>query len=71
MEPQEKTNGALIGSIIIIVILIIGGIYFWKTSVKNLPANTETSTSGNTQDDTASLDADVNSVDLDSLDSDL
>ena len=31
---EQKSNGALIGSIIIIVILIIGGIYFWKTSIK-------------------------------------
>ena len=27
MEPEKKSNGALVGSIIIIIILIIGGIY--------------------------------------------
>ena len=36
MEPEKKSNGALIGSIIIIVILIIGGIYIWQTNVKEL-----------------------------------
>ena len=33
---QEKKHGALIGSIIIIVILIIGGIYIWQTKVKEI-----------------------------------
>ena len=36
MEPQKKSNGALIGSIIIIVILIIGGLYVWQTKVKQI-----------------------------------
>lgn len=37
MEPQEKkSNGALIGSIVIIVILIIGGIYIWQTKMKTV-----------------------------------
>lgn len=36
MEPEKKLHGALIGSIIIIVILIIGGIYIWQTKVKEI-----------------------------------
>ena len=35
MEPEKKSHGALIGSIIIIVILLIGGIYIWQAKVKN------------------------------------
>jgi len=35
MEPEKKSYGALIGSIIIIVILLIGGIYIWQAKVKN------------------------------------
>ncbi len=35
MEPEKKSNGALIGSIVIIIILIIGGIYIWQSKVKN------------------------------------
>lgn len=35
MEPEKKSNGALIGSIIIIIILIIGGIYIWQTKNEN------------------------------------
>jgi type VI protein secretion system component VasK len=36
MEPEKKSHGALIGSIIIIVILIIGGIYVWQSRIKDL-----------------------------------
>ena len=36
MEPEKKSHGALIGSIIIIIILIIGGIYFWQARVKSI-----------------------------------
>jgi uncharacterized protein HemX len=35
MEQDKKTHGALIGSIIIIFILVIGGIYIWQSKVKN------------------------------------
>ncbi len=34
METEKKSNGALIGSLIIIIILIIGGIYFWVSKIK-------------------------------------
>jgi hypothetical protein len=37
MEPEKKSNGALIGSVIIIIILIIGGIYVWQAKVKTMP----------------------------------
>ncbi len=36
MESEKKSHGALIGSIIIIVILIIGGIYIWQTKIKEM-----------------------------------
>ena len=37
MEPEDKkSNGALVGSIIIVVILIIGGIYIWQSQVKKV-----------------------------------
>ena len=34
MEPEKKSHGALIGSIIIIILLIIGGFYVWQNSIK-------------------------------------
>ena len=36
MGPEKKSYGALIGSIIIIVILVIGGLYVWQTKVKEI-----------------------------------
>ncbi len=36
MESEKKSHGALIGSLIIIVILIIGGIYIWQTKIKEM-----------------------------------
>lgn len=63
MEPEQKTNGngAVVGLIIIVVILIIGGIYLWKTGIKEQAAPVSS-------DSTENLEADVNSIELDSLD---
>lgn len=79
MEPtQNKTNGALIGSIIIIVILIIGGIYLLKTKALEREENTnvfESSTSienTTTSDSIEDIEADLNlNADMDSLDAGL
>lgn len=66
MEPnntQEKSNGALIGLVIIIIILIIGGIYMWQTSktTEEIPTEqlSETSAEGQalTSQDAAALDS--------------
>jgi len=35
MGIEKKSNGAFIGSIVIIIILIIGGIYIWQSKVKS------------------------------------
>jgi len=32
MEPEKKSNGALIGLIIIIFLLVVGGIYVWQSN---------------------------------------
>jgi len=32
MEPEKKSNGALIGLIIIILLLVIGGVYVWQSN---------------------------------------
>lgn len=68
---EQKSNGALIGSIIIIVILIIGGVYLYKTSAKkglennNNPALTQPA---GTTDEFSNLETDVNSTNLDTID---
>jgi len=33
-QGDKKSNGALVGSIIIIIILVVGGIYIWQSKVK-------------------------------------
>ncbi|MFA5791971.1 MAG: hypothetical protein WC884_02950 [Candidatus Paceibacterota bacterium] len=58
MEPEKKSNGALVGLAVIIIILIIGGIYIWmsnKNAVENqgIPTQSQTVTS----QDAAALDA--------------
>jgi len=65
MDPEKKSNGALIGSIVVIIILIIGGIYLWKASLKEKNATPETS------NDTVNLEADLNSIDLENLDEEI
>jgi hypothetical protein len=65
MEIEQKTNGALIGSVIIIIILIIGGIYLWKVSLKERPVPLENT------DTSANLETDLNDIDLESLDSEI
>lgn len=35
MEPEKKSNGTLVGIIIILVILLIGGIYTYQSKMKS------------------------------------
>jgi len=45
MEPEKKSNGALIGLAIIIIILIVGGIYIWQSrEMPEIPVQSETIT---------------------------
>jgi hypothetical protein len=76
MEPnqtQPKSNGALVGSIVIIVLLIIGGLYLWKNSAKEemLPENSNISGGDDIDASAAAIEAELNGMDLDSLDSEI
>lgn len=78
---EKKSNGALFGSIVIIIILIIGGIYLWKTSSSRFSTNPSTQTEQGTQasvndssqiqGDLGNIEADLNSTDLTINDQDL
>jgi len=81
-EPEKSTSGPLIGVAIIIIVLIAGGIYFWSTTVDRdeLPTSqsvTETDAvvnrlnSQGTSDEIVDIEADLNTTELDSLDSDI
>ncbi|MBI2631308.1 hypothetical protein HYW73_03830 [Candidatus Nomurabacteria bacterium] len=69
MEPEQKSNGALIGSIIIIIILIAGGIYIWQSKVEEQPLPEGTLegevVSPADEDELNSLELDVNSANSD------
>ena len=76
--PQPNGNGALVGSIIIIVILVVGAIYFWQTSLKDrmkkhTPANTvqnsDTTNPASISSSASSLDTQLNGVNINGLDS--
>jgi uncharacterized protein HemX len=41
MEQEKKSNGALVGLIIIVVILAIGGFYVWQTNKDATQRNME------------------------------
>lgn len=76
MEPtQQKSYGAVVASIIIILVLIVGALYFWgKTLEEKAPAIPEQKTTETTvtNDSLDSIEADLNSnQDLEDVDAGL
>lgn len=66
MEPEKKSYGALIGSIVIIVILIIGGIYVWQSRVKDIQMKKELQAEAintMTSDELNKLEQEINTTD--------
>ncbi len=65
MEPEKKSNGALVGLVIIIIILILGGVYMWKSNEKVMESNQTQAENIGAQDSTEldSLEADVSGTD--------
>jgi len=65
MDPEKKSSGALIGSIIIIVILVLGGIYVWRSKMDSLPEGTLEDEVVNPSDEEElnSFEEDLNDVD--------
>jgi len=39
METEKKSNGALFGSIVIVLIIVIGGIYLFITKIQEVKNN--------------------------------
>lgn len=88
MEPENKSSiGSIIGTIVIIAIIVLGGLYFWgkrieeNKSKENLitdftPGEVDNfqasaSTEVSSSDELDSIEADLNATDLDSLGAEL
>ena len=65
MDQDKKPNGAFIGLIVIIIILVVGGIYVWQSKVKGALEEKH-----NAVNNSASVNS-SDSIDLDTLDKDL
>lgn len=66
MEPEKKSNGALIGLVVIIIILIIGGIYVWisnnKADITDVDIQTESLSTTNSATDSATDSVELNTL---------
>jgi type II secretory pathway pseudopilin PulG len=78
MDQNKKSNGALIGSIIVIIILVVGGIYVFKMNIQKAKdiqkANEQINTANvlSSSDETVDIEADLNNnADMDALDTNL
>jgi uncharacterized protein YpmB len=82
-KPKEGLVGPIIGSIIVIILVIVGGLYFWGTVI-NERQTTQTEavdlnedetlndlTTQSDSDEVNSIEEDLNSTDLDNLDEEL
>ena len=84
MQPQKSSVGSIIGTIIIISIIILGGLYFWGKRIEDakIKQNLVTDNTGeplnyneasviktmSSSDDLSSIEADLNTTNLDDLD---
>jgi hypothetical protein len=83
---RDSTVGPLIGSVIIILIILVGGLYFWgsvivdrKNEIENevileeqsKDAEVEAITTQSSSDDADSIEADLNATNLDSADAEI
>ncbi len=48
MEPEKKLDGAFVGLVVIIIILVIGGIYIWQSNQKTIEKDTQKNSTENT-----------------------
>lgn len=81
MEPQtqKSSHGALIGSIVIVIILVIGGIYLFKSAKMDYEARQKAASqlyedevanslsNQNSSDEVSDIESDLNSTNLDNL----
>jgi len=76
--PSGSSVGPVIGIIIILVVIILAGLYFWgqkdmDTEIEetNTTASTESITVQSQSDETDSIENDLNNTEIESLDAEL
>ncbi len=69
MEEQKNSNGigALVGTIIVILILIVGGFYFYGQRVEKQKQLEASALQASSSDEIVDIENDINALDLDSL----
>jgi len=80
-ERGQKSAGPVIGIIIIVLVLVFGGLYFWgkrvtqeptPEAIMNMPdSQLETLGTQNTSDEVTAIEEDLNATDLENLDAEL
>jgi len=77
MGPQQQgggSSGPIIGVVVIIVIIILGGLYFWSQRGVNdtdLEGVIDDINMQSDADDVSSIEADLESTDIENLDSEM
>lgn len=69
-EKKEGVVGPVIGSIIVIILIIIGGMYFWGYIIEKNEMNENNSMNAEATSIT-DIESDLEKTDIDNLDSDL
>lgn len=76
-EPQkikeESGVGPVIGSIIVIILIILGGIYYWNSIKDRVPVETNQNTQAeqNADEDLSEIEAEIDLSELDQIDQDV
>lgn len=83
MDEQSNVNmngassgssaGLIIGIIVLLAIVILGGFYFWNERADDMMTDQQVESINiqSEEDDTASIETDLNATDVDSLDAEL
>lgn len=69
--PSESSSSLIIGAIVILAIIILGGLYFWNARASDVDQTIESINTQSTTDDTNSIEADLNTTNIDNLDAEL
>ena len=74
-QPSGSSSGPVIGVIVILVVIILAGLYFWGQRGGAEDVNTdqaaEAITTQSDSDDTNSIENDLNNTDIENIDSEI